>query len=213
MLVIDSLCKRLGPREVLRDVSLRVEAPQIVWLRGPNGCGKSTLLKCVAGVWRPDRGDVLVYGRSTVRDGRARGEVGYVPDRFAPFPELSVSEMLGLVAALKRSPSPSAALLDRFALPGFAHQSVASLSAGQTRRAALVAGLIGDPWLLVLDEPTTGLDAEGVELLRDTLCARRRAGKAALLVTHDRSFASDVEAAIYDFNDGTLVPGEVPCTS
>ena len=206
MLVIDALCKRLGPREVLRGASLRVDAPAIVWLRGPNGCGKSTLLKCVAGVWRPDRGDVLVRGRSTVHDGRARGEVGYVPDRFAPFPELSVSEMLGLVAALKRCPPPSAALLERFALPALAHQPVASLSAGQTRRAALVAGLIGDPWLLVLDEPTTGLDANGVALLRDTLLERRRAGQAALLVTHDHGFANEVATAAYDFCDGALVP-------
>ena len=204
MLVIDSLSKALGPRPVLRAASLRFPGPGVAWIRGPNGSGKSTLLRCVAGVWRPDQGDVLVCGRSTVYDGRARAQVGYVPDSFAPFPDLTVAETLALVAALKRCPLPGAATLERFGVSPFAHQGVASLSAGQTRRAALVAGLIGDPWLLVLDEPTTGLDVEGIALVGQLLRERTAAGKAALLVCHEPSLAREVGAESYDLRDGAL---------
>src|SRR2546423_381903 len=127
MLVIDSLCKKLGSRQVLRNASLTYSGPGTLWLRGPNGAGKSTLLRCVVGVWRPDAGDVLVCGRSTVREGRARAQVGYVPDAFDPFPDLTVMETFALVAALKRSPLPSPATLDRFGVSSFVHQGVARL--------------------------------------------------------------------------------------
>jgi ABC-type multidrug transport system ATPase subunit len=209
MLVIDSLCKKLGGRAVLRNASLRYEGPGTLWLRGPNGAGKSTLLRCVAGVWRPDSGDVLVCGRSTVREGRARAQIGYVPDSFDPFPDLTVMETFALVAALKRSALPDRATLDRFGVSGFVHQGVSRLSAGQTRRTALVAGLIGNPWLLVLDEPTIGLDVEGMALLREILVERRQAGQATLLVVHEPSLAAEVGADVCDVRDGGLVPSSV----
>jgi ABC-type multidrug transport system ATPase subunit len=209
MLVITSLSMTLGPRKVLREASLRFAGPGTVWVRGQNGTGKSTLLKCVSGVWRPDRGDVMVCGRSTVDDGTARAQIGYVPDSFVPFPDLTVSEMLSLVAALKRHRPPARQVLDRFGVSAFAHQGVARLSAGQTRRAALVGALIGDPWLLVLDEPTTGLDRDGIALLVDLLRERERSGQAALLVTHDSSFAAQVSREAHDLVDGALVPAAV----
>jgi ABC-type multidrug transport system ATPase subunit len=205
MLVVDRLSKSLGRRKVLREASLRHEGPGTVWIRGPNGCGKSTLLKCISGVWRPDAGDVLVCGRSTVTDGQARAQIGYVPDSFAPFPDLTVNEMFSLVAALKRSPRPDPALLERFGVSPFLHQGVARLSAGQTRRAALVAALIGDPWLLVLDEPTTGLDVDGIALLITLLGEREQAGMAAIMVAHDASLAQAVSARTYDLVDGLLM--------
>ena len=205
MLSIQALCKRVGGRTVLDQATLDHSGPGVVWLRGENGCGKSTLLKCVVGLWRPDAGDVRVQGRSTVHDGEARRELGYVPDVFAPFPDLSVAEMLTLVAALKRSPPVARSLIERLGVGSFLHQGVTRLSAGQTRRAALLAALIGDPWLLVLDEPTTGLDVGGVALLRDLLFERSAAGQACLLVTHDAAFAEGLGAVAHDLVDGALV--------
>jgi ABC-2 type transport system ATP-binding protein len=210
MLIVDGISKKLGPRQVLRAASLRHAGPGTLWIRGPNGIGKSTLLKCVAGVWRPDAGDVLLFGRSTVRDGAARARLGYVPDSFAPFPDLSVAEMLALVAALKRQPVPGRAVLERFGVAAFAHQGVLRLSAGQTRRAALVAGLIGDPWLLLLDEPASGLDADGVILLRQVLEERRLAGQANLLVSHDAHLALVLGAEVQELRDGALAPPLTP---
>jgi ABC-2 type transport system ATP-binding protein len=204
MLIVEGLSKKLGPRQVLRRASLRLAGPGTLWIRGQNGTGKSTLLKCVAGVWRPDEGEVLLFGRSTVREGAARARLGYVPDSFAPFPDLTVAEMLALVAALKRSALPTRAVLERFGVAPFTHQGVLRLSAGQTRRAALVAGLIGDPWLLLLDEPANGLDAEGLLLLRQVLEERRLAGQANLLVSHDAQLAHDLGAEVQELRDGSL---------
>lgn len=206
MLLVDRVSKRVGSKQVLRHASLSHTGGGTLWLRGQNGTGKSTLLKCVAGVWRPDCGDILVCGGSTVRDGRARSQVGYVPDTFAPFPNMTVSAALALIATLRGCHPPAKALLDEFGVSRFSHQGVLQLSAGQTRRTALVAGLIGDPWLLVLDEPTTGLDGEGVALLRNLLRDRAAKGLANLLVTHDVSLADDVGAKAFDIKDGHLVP-------
>jgi ABC-type multidrug transport system ATPase subunit len=153
-----------------------------------------------------DGGDVLVCGRSTVHDGRARAEVGYVPDSFIPFPDLTVTEMLSLVAALKRRPRPGRQVMDRLGVSAFAHQGMARLSVGQTRRATLLAALIGEPWLLVLDEPTSGLDGEGVAVLIALLREREQAGMAALLVSHDPALAREVGARVYDLVDGSLAP-------
>jgi ABC-type multidrug transport system ATPase subunit len=91
----------------------------------------------------------------------------------------------------------------------FVHQGVSRLSAGQSRRTALVAGLIGDPWLLVLDEPTIGLDVEGMALLREIFAERRQAGQATLLVAHEPWLAADAGADVYDLRDGGLVPSSV----
>jgi ABC-type multidrug transport system ATPase subunit len=207
VLNIVALHKRLGPRQVLNEASVAHDQPGVYWIRGRNGSGKSTLVKCVTGVWRPDRGDVMVCGRSVVQDGRARVAIGYVPDAFSPFPDLTVREMLTLVAALKRCAMPTQDFVERFGVDTFLHQGVGRLSSGQARRASLLAACIGDPWLLVLDEPTTGLDVEGVALLIQLLRERLRAGKAALLVTHDVAFGEQVATDTHELVNGRLVAG------
>ena len=143
-------------------------------------------------------------GRRSTTARRALS-IRYAPDSFAPFPDLTVNEMFKGAAALKRSPRPDPALLERFGVSPFLHQGVTRLSAGQTRRAALVAALIGDPWLLVLDEPTTGLDVDGVALLITLLGEREQAGMAAIMVAHDASLAQAVSARTYDLVDGSLL--------
>jgi len=206
MLEITELDKDVAGKVVLRGVSLVAAAGEVHWLHGPNGGGKSTLLRCVAGIWAPDGGDVRVLGKSVVRDGLARRAVGYVPETFAPFPEVTARQAIRLISSLRGGGLDPAHDDPRLRIDEFSHQLVSSLSAGQLRRVALRAGLVGNPWLLVVDEPTNGLDADGVDALVELLARRAAAGQAALVVTHDEAFGARLNAVRHRLESGTLAP-------
>ncbi len=185
-LSVRSLRVRLDGRPVLRGVSLELEPGQVLAVVGPNGSGKTTLLRTVAGVLAPDEGSVTIKGEPL---RRARRHLGYVPEGADPPPHLTVAELEALVASVRRAPPLSHALRERLGVTAYRDQRIGSLSLGQRRRACLAAALVGDPWLLVLDEPTNGLDPSGVGDLAALLGERRDAGHGALISTHDLAFA------------------------
>jgi ABC-type multidrug transport system ATPase subunit len=182
--------KSLGGRRVLDRLSLAAAAG-VTAVLGRNGSGKTTLLRIVAGVLEPDEGAVFVAGRPLER---ARHLVGYVPEAADPPAHLTVAELLALVAALRRAPPLEPSLREPLGVPAIADRRIASLSLGQRRRACLAAALVGAPALLVLDEPTNGLDPTGIETLATLLRAHAAAGRTALVATHDLDFAASVDA-------------------
>jgi ABC-type multidrug transport system ATPase subunit len=196
MLEIDGVHKDLGGRRILDGVQLQGAPGEVIVLIGGNGSGKTTLLRIVAGILSPSRGSVRICGSDIERDPiRARTHLGYVPDTLDAFPELLVSELIELVTALKRSTRGAAPRHDptwreRLGVAGIWGQRLRSLSFGQGKRVALLAALIGDPALLVLDEPSNGLDPSGVELIRALIDERRRAGQLTLLSTNDAELAA-----------------------
>lgn len=202
---IKALKKRFGGREVLKGAELEVVPGECAALLGPNGTGKSTLLAVIAGVIEPESGSVSLDGASLLgRDARARARLGYVPEAAAAPPHLGVRELLELVAALKRAPQPDAALLERLGVASLLDQLVGSLSLGQRRRACLAAALVGDPSVLVLDEPTNGLDPPGVAELAALLRERAAAGRMALVATHDLAFAEAIGGRALRLRDGLI---------
>ena len=158
MIQIDHIHKSFGSQEVLRDVSLAIPAGQVVGLLGPNGAGKSTLMKILIGLWRADSGSVQVPER-----------IGYLPENNPLYEEMYVSEYLEFMAGLtaKRSNNVSgltsvsetvSSLIERVGLTPERHKHIRELSKGYRQRVGLAQALLGDPQLLILDEPTTGLD-------------------------------------------------------
>lgn len=204
-LIVSEVRKRLGGRAVVDDVSLACEAGTITVLAGPNGAGKSTLLKIIAGVIEPDRGTVEIAGESVVRRRvQARSRLGYVPEAADPPAHLTVDELLSLVASLARAASPDAHTRDRLGIAALGAQQIDRLSLGERRRVCLAAALIGDPVVLILDEPTNGLDVGGIAMLEAVLTERRDAGCAILLATHDRDFATRVATVTLAVEAGRL---------
>jgi ABC-type multidrug transport system ATPase subunit len=197
--------KRLNRRLVLDDVDLCVEGAGAVALVGPNGAGKSTLLRTIAGVLAPDCGDVLIDGASLLRDPRLRRHLGFVPEAADPLPHLAVAELLALVAALRRAPSPPGALLERLGVSELLPRRLGTLSLGQRRRACLALALVGEPWLLLLDEPTNGLSADGIAELAAVLEGHHAAGRATLFATHDAGFADRLGARRVWLDAGRVV--------
>ncbi|MFO0755404.1 MAG: ABC transporter ATP-binding protein [Byssovorax sp.] len=192
-LSIERVRKLLGGRWVLDGADLTWPGPGTLVLRGDNGTGKSTLLRIVTGIVPPDEGEVKIAGHalSTARLPALRA-LGYAPE-VAELPgHLRAGELLALTAALKRCPPLDPALIDRLGATAILGQRLSTLSLGQRRRACLLSALTGDPALLVLDEPTNGLDVEGIATLATLLEERAAEGRAALIATHDRAFAERV---------------------
>jgi ABC-type multidrug transport system ATPase subunit len=175
-------------REVLRGVDLEVESGGALGLVGPNGSGKSTLLRILAGVERPGAGDVRVLGGRPVEAAVRRG-VGFLPED-SPFPgELTAPATLELLGALAGAPrrerrARAGELLERVGLAAHRRTPLGRYSRGMLRRFGLAQALLLEPALLLLDEPTAGLDAPGHELLGDLLDEARVAGATLVLSTH-----------------------------
>ncbi|WP_336921611.1 ABC transporter ATP-binding protein [Aquipuribacter sp. SD81] len=186
----EGVTRRFGAVLALDDVTLEVPQGQLLGLLGPNGAGKTTLLSLLVGQRRPDRGRVELFGGDP-RDPARRRALGSTPQETALPATLRVREVVDLVAAHYADPLPAAGLLDSLGLADVARRQTGGLSGGQRRRLALGLALVGRPRLLVLDEPTTGLDVEARTLLWDRVREFHRDGGTVVLTSH---YLGEVEA-------------------
>ena len=189
MIAIEHINKSFGAQQVLKDINLEIPAGQVLGLLGPNGAGKSTLMKILIGLWKADSGSVSVPSR-----------IGYLPENNPLYEEMYVAEYLQFMASLTASKasgltgeagltakrSYSAAvneLIDRVGLTPERHKHIRELSKGYRQRVGLAQALLGDPELLILDEPTTGLDPNQLVEIRALI---RSLGKerTVILSTH-----------------------------
>ena len=208
MLTVTSIHKRLGGTQILGGASLACAGGEIVVIAGDNGAGKSTLLRIMAGVLEPDRGAVDIDGESIIgRHVAARRKLGYVPESADPPAHLTVAELLGLVAALKRSPPLAREVIDALAIDRLRRRRIEQLSLGERRRVCVGAALIGDPAVLILDEPSNGLDDDGAALLIELLGDRRDRDTAIVIATHDDDFGRAVATRWLRLRAGVLEEG------
>ena len=186
MIRVERLRKHYGPVTAVDDLSFEVEAGETFAMIGPNGAGKTTTLKILLGLARPDAGHVTIGPeRLAPADPRARRALGYVPQRVQFAPARTVRETLEFFAALRGlgREAPHCAL-ERVGLDGLADRQATRLSGGYTQRLSLAQALLGDPALLVLDEPTASLDPEATWEFRTLLEKLRAEGKTILLCSH-----------------------------
>ncbi|MCG3134411.1 MAG: ABC transporter ATP-binding protein NatA [Planctomycetes bacterium] len=183
------LAKRFGPREALRGLTFDAEPGRCLAVVGHNGSGKTTLLRILATLSRADAGELSVAGRSLPKESVAvRARIGVVLDDALLPSDLSLAEGLRMHADLHGVPSPEARiaeLCERFGLAPRQDDPVRTFSRGMLQRAALCRALLHAPELLLLDEPSNGLDASGTALLDAEIRAHCARGGAAVLVTHD----------------------------
>ena len=178
----------LRRREALRGVDLHIQRGELLGLAGPNGSGKSTWMRLVAGVEVQSGGDLEVLG-GTTSDVAIRRRLGFLPED-APFPrELGAQaclNLLGSLSGMKRAETAErgGALLERVGLAHEARTKLGKFSRGMLRRFGLAQAWLHSPELILLDEPTAGLDAEGHEVLRDLLAEARLAGTSVCISSH-----------------------------
>ncbi|HVY87564.1 MAG TPA: ABC transporter ATP-binding protein [Hyphomonadaceae bacterium] len=189
VLKVDSLVKSFGSRRAVKGVSFSVAKGETVAFLGPNGAGKSTTLRMIAGYLEPDAGDAITNGASILSDRtRAQLSLGYLAEGAPLYLDLSVKDFLGFLARTHGLTRPSAKIaIDRVSsdagVTNVLSQPIETLSKGYRRRVALAGALVHDPPLLILDEPTDGLDPNQKFSMR-ALIARMSADKAILISTH-----------------------------
>lgn len=185
MIEVTGLTVGFGGLVAVDDVSFGVPAGSSLALWGTNGAGKTTVVRAMLGLL-PFRGAIRLGGHDVRRDGRnARARVGYVPQQLAFWDDLGALECLQFLARLRRAPVDHAeALLAQVELADHAAKRVGSLSGGMKQRLALAAALLGDPPILVLDEPTANLDTAGRHGLLTLLADLRQAGRTLVVTSH-----------------------------
>lgn len=202
-----------GRREVLQDVSLHVEPGQVVALLGPNGAGKTTALNCLGGLRSVSAGEVVVLGeRDPVRAGAHwRSRVSYVRQSWSDHGGWKVSRLLtwlGRHYPVSRSAPDE--LLERVGLTAARDQRVEALSGGQRRRLDLAIGLLGSPEVMLLDEPTAGLDPEGCSDVMEIVAQESERGTAVLISTHDIAEVERVASGVVILRSGVVVAHGTP---
>ncbi|MFI2361676.1 ABC transporter ATP-binding protein [Promicromonospora sp. NPDC019610] len=180
---VSGVTRRFGAVVALDDVSLEVGHGELVGLLGPNGAGKSTLLSLVSGQRRPDTGVVRLNGHNP-RDARSRTALGLTPQETGLPATLRVREVVDFVGGHYPDPVPTGELLEQFGLAELGKRQTGSLSGGQKRRLAVALSLVGRPRVVLLDEPTTGLDVSGRGALWDAIREYHAGGGTVLLTSH-----------------------------
>jgi len=183
------VCRTLAGTPVLDGVDLEVAPGEVVALLGPNGAGKTTLLRVLALLLRPTAGRIALFGLDAADAPPVlRRRIGWVGHESACYPDLTAAENLAFYARLFRLDDPARRVADALAwadLAGTGRRPVRAFSRGMAQRLALARAFLHAPDLLLLDEPFTGLDREGVARLQEKLAALARAGHAVVLATHD----------------------------
>lgn len=184
---VTSLSKSYGSFAAVSDVSFEVAHGEVFALLGPNGAGKTTLIRMLMDITRPDTGSVEVFGQKV--DGSIKARVGYLPEERGLYKRALVGELLEYYAQLKGRTAAdarqlAATLLARLELAPWARKKVTDLSKGMQQKLQFMTALIGNPELLVLDEPFSGLDPVNARLFEDVIRERRREGATILLSTH-----------------------------
>ena len=209
--VVDGLVKRYGPRTVLDGVSLTVAAGELVALLGPNGAGKTTTVEIVEGYRQADGGTARVLGLDPVAGGRAlRARVGLMLQGGGIDPRAQPRETLRQYGRFHAEPRDADELLGLVGLSGVARTRYRRLSGGERQRLGLALALVGRPEVVILDEPTAGMDPEARATTRAIVADLRTEGAAILMTSHDLTDVERLADRIYVLADGRIVASGTP---
>ncbi len=209
MLIANNLFKAYKGEPVLNGVSFAVQPGQVLGISGGNGAGKTTLISVIASILPADEGSVTLFDISITRLREYRSMVGYVPQNIALSPRLSVRRNLEFWAAVRgyhgralRSSVEQAAIAAN--VTDFLNKPVGQCSGGMARRANLAAGLIGQPRLVLLDEPTAGIDEVNRDQMLKSIASLRGTGCITLMVNHYESELAQVCDRVITLKDGRI---------
>ncbi len=195
MLSITGLRKKLGRREILKGIDAELEAG-VVGLLGANGAGKTTIIRCLTGIYDLDAGTVAYEGEDIQKSKTYRPNLGYLPQAFGMFRELTVYEMMDYFCALKKVPKEKRPAmiedcLQKVNLEDRIRSRVSTLSGGMVRRVGIAQSLLGDARVIIMDEPTSGLDPQERARFKNMVARMKGQDKLALISTH---IVEDVES-------------------
>jgi ABC-2 type transport system ATP-binding protein len=211
--VVRDLVVRYGDLVAVDGVSFDASAGEVVALLGPNGAGKTSTVETAEGYRSPDGGQVRVLGHDPVADrGVLADRVGVMPQGSGAYPGLRVGEAVRLFASYYESPDSPDRLLDLLGLRARERSSWRSLSGGEQQRLSLALALVGRPEVAFLDEPTSGVDLAGRQVIRSVIESLRAAGVCVVLTTHELAEAEKVADRVVIVDDGRVVADGTPAS-
>jgi heme exporter protein A len=202
----ENLTKTFAWVPVLNRVSCRIAAGEVVGVFGPNGVGKTTFLRLLATLLRPSEGKLLLFGYPPV-DARVRQKLGFLGHESFLYPDLTPVENLTFYSWAYKLPDMQtriATVLQQVGLHKWGNTPVRTFSRGMEQRLALARALLHGPELLLLDEPYTGLDAQGVATLQSAVMQMKEQGKTIVLTTHDFAFGLELCSRLFIFDRGRI---------
>ncbi len=204
MIEIKSLNKRFGKLKVLEGLDLRIDSGGIFAVLGPNGSGKTTLIKSILGMVIPDKGDIQISGASVLKQSDYRNNINYLP-QIANFPaNLTVRELIKMVKNLRPKEANDQGLIEHFGLEPFLDKKLGNLSGGTKQKVNIVLTFMFESDLIILDEPTTGLDPISLIHLKELIHIEKEKGKTILITTHIMSFVEEIADEIVFLLDGEI---------
>jgi Cu-processing system ATP-binding protein len=204
MIEFKNLHKRFGKLVVLDGLDLEIHKGGIFAILGPNGSGKTTLIKCLLGMVIPNKGDIFFEKKSVLRQWAYRNNLNYLP-QIANFPpNLTVLELINMVKNLRPKTANEQELIELFGLKSFLDKKLGNLSGGTKQKVNIVLAFMFDSDLIVLDEPTNGLDPIALIHLKEIIQKEKDKGKTILITTHIMSFVDEVADEIVFLLDGKI---------
>lgn len=205
MIEIKNLNKKFGKLEVLSDVNLTFKKGECIALIGPNGCGKTTLIKSILGMVIPTKGDVLFNQKSILKEYLYREQIGYMP-QIGRYPDyMTVGQIIEMIKKIRNSNQTlDEDLLKAFDLEKIFDKQMRTLSGGTTQKVSATLAFLFNPEVLILDEPTAGLDPLASEILKDKIIKEKEKGKLILITSHLLSELDDMITQIIFMQDGKV---------
>lgn len=206
MISINNLSKSFGNFKALDDLSLELERGNTVSLLGPNGSGKTTLIKSILGLVIPESGSIAINGTLVKQDFAYRSRIGYMP-QIGRYPEnMTIKQVIDMLKEIRKDHRDhDEELMESFELRTIQHKTMRSLSGGTRQKVSACLAFLFKPDILILDEPTAGLDPLASELLKDKIVKERNKGKLILITSHVLSDLDEITSHVVYLQDDKLV--------
>jgi len=205
MIEIKELQKKFGKLEVLKNINLSCKKGECIALIGPNGCGKTTLIKSVLGMVLPDSGTIHFNGNSVLGEYLYREKIGYMP-QIGRYPDnMTIGQIIEMIKKIRNSSDDlDEDLLHAFELEKMFDKQMRTLSGGTTQKVSAVLAFLFNPDVLILDEPTAGLDPLAAEVLKEKIIKEKEKGKLILITSHLLSELDDLITEIIFMQEGKV---------
>ncbi|MCU0354064.1 MAG: ABC transporter ATP-binding protein [Cytophagales bacterium] len=206
MIQTSHLYKTFGKLKALDDLTVHLEGGRAVSLIGPNGSGKTTFIKCLLGMVVPDSGEILFQSRSIARDHTYRSQIGYMP-QIGRYPDnLTIRQLLDMMIDIRKGlyRERDEELIQAFGLEKLYDKQMRTLSGGTRQKVSACLAFLFDPPVLILDEPTAGLDPLSAEILKDKILHEKRKGKLILITSHILSDLEELTTDVMYLIEGRL---------
>jgi len=208
MIIATNVSKQFGKLKALNDVSVTCNKGECIALIGPNGSGKTTLIKSILGMVVPDNGFITFNGKNILHDWMYREFIGYMPQT-GRYPEnMTIGQVLGMMKDIRKQNKNrqlDEELVNTFGLDGLLSKRMMTLSGGTTQKVGAAIAFLFNPDVLILDEPTAGLDPVASEILKEKIIKEKQKGKLVLITSHILSELDDLVTQIIYMQDGSLV--------